>query len=75
MSDTRPMHLGKSIHDVTLDIIDIWCENSGGWTDNATEDIDRATCVECLKQAAEYGAECFRRHADIVYAMKYGVTI
>lgn len=40
-----------------------WCQNVG--KDGSTEDPRRATCSECLRKAAEYGAAAAMRCAAV----------
>lgn len=63
-------HLAKSVHDVTLDIIETWC---GEWDHGReTEEIDKCDCRTCLQKAAEYGTDAERRLKELEARAKRG---
>jgi len=57
-------HLAKGMHDVVNQPTELWCEAGSGWR-NWTEDIESATCLECLERAADYGKQAAARWLDL----------
>ncbi len=65
MSVARPLHLAKYMHDVTCQVTEIWCDASRWMDSDATEDIGRASCLDCLEAASNYGDEANSRRMEL----------
>lgn len=65
----RPVHLVKSMHDVVMSPTEIWCD--GPWLkSDATEDMGRVTCIDCLTEAVAYGNAALARRGELRRAKK-----
>ncbi len=56
------IHLVREMHDMVSQPTSIWCPAPATeWSSSFTQDIDEATCLDCLDEARRYGGEARRR--------------
>ncbi len=59
----RLKHLVRSLHDVTCDVTDIWCDGDAWFNSDTDEDPAAVNCTDCLRTATKFGLECLERLA------------